>query len=72
LPALAHRRHTFVVRFWSSTLTSDLRIQVSKKLKGRDAGIGQLHGTKAVLKFNLGVEPSLAAVGFHRQEIFVD
>lgn len=54
------------------TLTPDLQVQVSKKLKGRDPTIECLHGTKAVLKSDLGVQPSPEAIVFHRAEIFGD
>jgi hypothetical protein len=47
----------------------DLRIQVSSKLKGRDPVIESLHGTKAVLKSS-AVQPSPAAIDFHRNEVF--
>jgi putative restriction endonuclease len=50
------------------TLGPDLRIQVSSKLKGRDNTVESLHGTKAILAT---VEPSPAAIDFHRQEVFI-
>lgn len=52
------------------TLDPDLRIQVSSKLKGRDHVVESLHGTKVVLKSST-VEPSPAAIDFHRQQVFI-
>ncbi len=53
------------------TLTSDCRIEVSKKLSGRDPSVECLHGTVATLKSVDGVKPSPPAIEFHRAEVFV-
>jgi putative restriction endonuclease len=52
------------------TLSDDLRIQVSPKLKGRAPDVEGLHGVKAALKNSLAIEPSPAAIAFHRTEIY--
>lgn len=52
------------------TLTPDLRIQVSSKLKGRDPVIERLNGATALLKNAITIEPSVEAMAFHRREVF--